>query len=168
MQVINNTIILDTTSNQPFIAVGKLDFIPLVQKGLANELVPALKILLDKYNNINNIIVVRGVGSFTGIRIGLAAAKAMRLSGFTVHATDTFSVLRAAWMRTFGTQMPADKVMAVPFYKDCYFIYRNNNIYVSSDVPSDSWMGDVIIDDYFAAEKSELSPLYGRASYAES
>ncbi len=168
MHNIDNTIVLDTTSNQPFIAVGTIDFIPLVQNGLANELVPELKKLLDKYNNINNIIVVRGVGSFTGIRIGLAAAKAMRLSGFTVQATDTFAVLRAAWRRVFGTDMHDDQTMAVPFYKDCYFIYRNNNIDVSSVVPEDAWLGGVTVDDYFVAEKSELSPLYGRASYAES
>ncbi len=90
--------ILDTTQNKPLAAISR----PM-SSGQAEHVVPmieqALKEAGAQYADIGLIAVVNGPGAFTGIRIGIATAKAL---GLSLHApiigVSTFeAVLRTAF-----------------------------------------------------------------------
>ena len=53
---------------------GKIFKKSIIEKARGSELLPCIKELTD-LNDINEIIVVNGPGSFTGIRTGITVAK---------------------------------------------------------------------------------------------
>lgn len=64
----------------------------------AENIMPAIKDMLDKedlkFANIKNIIVVKGPGSFTGLRIGVATANTIaHLINANLYAISTFEYL---------------------------------------------------------------------------
>lgn len=70
----------------------------MMQRGHAEALFPLLDRLLEgagtAYSGISGIAVCTGPGSFTGIRVGVAAARGLALGrGLTAHGIDRFRAL---------------------------------------------------------------------------
>lgn len=70
-----------------------------MERGQDQRLMPLVEQVLKKggagYNDLDRIAVTRGPGSFTGIRIGLAAARGIGLStGKPVIGIDRFAIYR--------------------------------------------------------------------------
>ncbi len=80
----------------------------IAQRGQAKELVPLIQQVLKKsvktFNDLKAIYVVQGPGSFTGIRLGLAAALGFKIAAgqgsinnlSTVRSVSAFNVLSQA------------------------------------------------------------------------
>lgn len=97
-------IAIETTLNHLAVAIetkdGKTDQIK-TEEPQAENLLPNIETLLsrnhEKIENLTEIRVTIGPGSFTGIRIGLAGAKALSLgTGIKLLAFETFDLLKAS------------------------------------------------------------------------
>jgi tRNA threonylcarbamoyladenosine biosynthesis protein TsaB len=122
---------IDTSLNAVSLCVTREgEFEPLalktafMQKGHAEALMPMLQELLSDHRvetrNIQKIAVAVGPGSYTGMRIGIAAAKSMGLVfNVPVVGVSTLAAL-AAPLRLQGEQRPIVSVIDA----------RNGNIYL--------------------------------------
>jgi tRNA threonylcarbamoyl adenosine modification protein YeaZ len=82
----------------------------LIGRGHAEALVPAIAGLLDG-RRADSIIVDIGPGSYTGIRIGIAAARALGLAwGVPVHGVSAASLVAA---QAFAADPALDAVLAL-------------------------------------------------------
>ena len=168
MPVPETIILINTVSPTPLIAAGGDEPVVLQQRGLAETLVPMVQGMMMQYPR-SMFRIVRGPGSFTGIRIGLAVGLALRLSGYSVQGVNAFDALRACWLRTHGTPMPDDQTMMLPFYKDHVFLTRGGEgedaLTITNTPPASCFQGPALPTDYHHAPAAPLTPLYGRASY---
>jgi tRNA threonylcarbamoyladenosine biosynthesis protein TsaB len=88
----------------------------LETRDFSRQLIPAISRLLDAHgrhlSDIDAFVVISGPGSFTGLRVGLSAVKAMaEASGMPVIALSRLAVLASAAARHSGR--PAELVHAV-------------------------------------------------------
>ncbi len=161
-------IIINTVCPHPFVAVGEQEPLLLPQRGLAEIVVPTMQDILRAYPH-SPLRIVRGPGSFTGIRIGLAVGLALRLSGYSVQGVNAFDALRACWLRLHGAPIPQDQTMVLPFYKDQVFLsfggQGQDEITITDTPPPSCFQGPALPMDYHHAPEAPLTPLYGRASY---
>ena len=166
-------VLINTVSQPPFMVRGEDEPLFLEQRGLAETLLPTLQgLLTDKDQGIirqGTIRIVRGPGSFTGIRIGLAVGVALKLSGWQVQGVNAFDALRACWFRLHQQVIPPDQPMILPFYKDQVFLSYGGDapevMETTNHPPAHSFSGPLLPVDYAQALAAPLTPLYGRASY---
>lgn len=160
-------IIINTVCPHPFVAVEGRDPLMLQQRGLAETLVSTVQgVMIPREEG--RFRIVRGPGSFTGIRVGLALGLALRLSGYTVQGVNALDALRASWLRIHGTPIPIDQPMMLPFYKDQVFLSfggQEEEITITATPPAGAFGGPILPMDYQDIPEAPLTPLYGRASY---
>jgi tRNA threonylcarbamoyladenosine biosynthesis protein TsaB len=100
------TIAINTASKKTAIALVKDEKV-LGEKSWQSEndeaekLMPAIDELIKKhklkYDDLKKVIVIKGPGSFTGLRVGIAAANTIAfLQKIPIYAIDTFTYLRVA------------------------------------------------------------------------
>jgi tRNA threonylcarbamoyladenosine biosynthesis protein TsaB len=107
-------LVTDTSGRQGSVALAHvespgevrvIEAVLLVGGSFSAQLVPQIAALLDKHgfgkNDIEAFIVVSGPGSFTGLRVGLAAIKALaEISGRPIVAVSLLEVIALASRKT--------------------------------------------------------------------
>lgn len=97
----------------------------LMEKGHAERLVPMIKEVLDEapigIEQVERIVVTLGPGSFTGVRIGVAAARALALAtGAKVHGASSLQLLSrqacAAFLQERCVEMLGKETSEVPMW----------------------------------------------------
>ncbi len=106
-----------------------------ISRGQAEHLMPMIDDIVESYNCIDLIAVTKGPGAFTGMRIGLATAKALGLAlGIPVCGVSTFQAI-------FQTYMSLEEAQNHAFYgvlletkrQDYYFqLFDKNGVYADS------------------------------------
>ena len=128
---------------QPESGVYETLFLPEM-RGQSSHIVPQIKSLIDQagknFTDISHIVAVTGPGSFTGIRVGLAAANALQLgTSATLVGVSGFAAYRA--MQPVG-----DLAVILETFRDDYFmaVYEGNasqpaqtSIVTSDAIPKD-------------------------------
>lgn len=97
------TLALDTSMNACSVALWRKGRILTAKqrpmpRGQAETLMPMIKAMIDDqsvaFSDIDRIAVSKGPGSFTGVRVGLSAAKALGMAaGIPVIGIDNFTLL---------------------------------------------------------------------------
>ncbi len=98
---------------------GERGFREIEELKASQVLLPELDALLNEVGEpLEQLGVIRGPGSFTGIRVGLATALGLRESlGIPVYAVDKFTLMKLACP-------DADAVLAVAGGRDRFFVEK--------------------------------------------
>lgn len=91
-------------------------------RGQSAHLIPHIQDLLQQagcaFSDIGHVVAITGPGSFTGIRVGLAAANALRLGlACTLTGLDAFTAYRLMWPN-------GNLVVLCETFRDDYFMAR--------------------------------------------
>lgn len=116
---------IDTHGNDVLIAIYKNDLaikysiVPSEQNHSTNT-IPTIEKLIDELNlsirNIDEIIVVNGPGSFTGVRIGVTVAKTL---AYTLNIP--IKVINSLLLYAISNNPNSGKIIALPDSKGFYF-----------------------------------------------
>jgi tRNA threonylcarbamoyladenosine biosynthesis protein TsaB len=110
------TLVIDTATKACSVALYDSDSViasahEVIGRGHAERLLPLIAALPDR-GKADRIFVDVGPGSFTGIRVGVAAAKALGFAwGVPVHGYGCLSLVAAMARQRIGQSLPIDVIM---------------------------------------------------------
>jgi tRNA threonylcarbamoyladenosine biosynthesis protein TsaB len=110
------TLVIDTATKACSVALYDGDSViasahEVIGRGHAERLLPLIAALPDR-GKADRIFVDVGPGSFTGIRVGVAAAKALGFAwGVPVHGYGCLSLVAAMAQQRLGQPLPVDVIM---------------------------------------------------------
>ena len=115
-----NVLAIETSTSRGSIALlsgGKLLGAPCIGERFEHSqtLLPQLQQLLKSHDlrpsDLDLICVSRGPGSFTGLRVGIAAAKGLAMGlGIPVIGVSTFEVLLAGYLHSLAPSLPPSRI----------------------------------------------------------
>lgn len=144
----NNIITIGLLKNNKKISIKEVKSV----KSHSIFLIPTIESILKEnnleINDVNEIIVINGPGSFTGVRLGVIVAKTLaytlKINIKTITSIDALAISNNILKR---------KIVSINDTKGVYFsIYKNNKCiskikYLSKDEFDKEYMNEIIIDN---------------------
>lgn len=159
-----NTLFIDTHDKNITLCLYKdgkvIDIIDEVSERNHSDLtMPLIKKLLENNNltpnNLNEILVVNGPGSFTGVRIGVTIAKT-----FAYTLNIPIKTITSLQVQALGSNMNSEKLATIQDIKGVFGgLYSNNNeligdLFYKSNEEFDKYIKENNLQDKIIVEKN--------------